>query len=125
MARLVLFLQTPGYTRAYQAASLAVTAAAMGREVRVVFAFEALEQLAAGVFAAPLPDERAYAARAEAIGATGPAAMLEEARRLGAKLHACETVARIAGVDPDVLRGRVDEVLGLANIVTLPEGAEA
>lgn len=124
MNRLVLFLQTDGYTRAYQAASLAVTAAAMGREVRLVVAFEALAELAAGRFGAPREDERELASRAERIGAASPAMMLEEARKLGARLIACETVARIAGVEPDPLRELVDEVVGLASVVRLMDGAQ-
>ena len=46
--RVFFFLQQATYEPAFQAASMGITAAAMGDEVYFVFAFDALRQLARG-----------------------------------------------------------------------------
>ena len=46
--RVFLFVSSAGYEPAFQASSLAVTAVAMGDETYLVFAFDALKQLAIG-----------------------------------------------------------------------------
>src|SRR3712207_8265048 len=55
--------------RSFQAASLGVTAAAMGDEVYFVFAFEALKHLVRGTFGVAHTDrEQAELERAEGLG---------------------------------------------------------
>jgi peroxiredoxin family protein len=49
--------------------------------------------------------------------------MLEEARALGAKLVACDTTVRICGFVPQELEGTLDDVMGLASLWRLTEGA--
>ncbi len=48
--RVFFFLQHATYEPAFQAASMGITAAAMGDEVYFVFAFDALRQLIRGSF---------------------------------------------------------------------------
>jgi peroxiredoxin family protein len=52
-----------------------------------------------------------------------PARMLEEARAMGARLVACDTTVRLCGYTPEVLSGKLDEVMGLAALWRLTEGA--
>jgi peroxiredoxin family protein len=122
--RVLFFLQHATFEPAFQAASMGITAAAMGDEVYFVFAFEALRQLARGHFGLPQGEqEQAECARAEALGVLMPAKMLEEARALGAKLVACDTTVRLSGFEPKALEGTLDEVMGLASLWRLTHGA--
>jgi peroxiredoxin family protein len=122
--RVLFFLQRGGYPTAYQAASMGITAAAMGDSVHFVFAFEALRQLVHGDFGRPQSDrETVESARAESLGLPPPAAMLAEARALGARLLACDTMLRITGIPTEDAERVLDEVLGLPALWRLTEGA--
>ena len=122
--RVLFFLQSGGYPPAYQAASMGITAAALGDTVFFVFAFDALRQLVRGDFGRPHSDREAVeSARAEGLGVPPPATMLAEARGLGARCVACDTMLRIAGVPADDAETVLDEVLGLAALWRLTEGA--
>lgn len=122
--RVFFFLNHATFEPAFQAASMGITAAAMGDEVYFVFAFDALRQLARGHFGLPHGEqEQAECARAEALGVPLPAKMLEEARALGAKLVACDTTVRLSGFEPKSLEGTLDEVMGLASLWRLTQGA--
>lgn len=124
-ARVVLFVSSSGYEPAFQAASLGVTAAAMGEEVHFVFAFDALRLLARGTFGQPLNErEAAELTRAEGLGVAAPATMLAEARGMGARVVACDTTVRICGLTASQLTPKpLDEVAGLATIWRLAQGA--
>lgn len=122
--RVVFFLQHASYEAAYQAASLGITAAAIGDEVYFVLAFDALRQVHRGSFGRPQSEkEIAESARAEGLGVPTPLRMLEEARSLGAKLVACDTTVKLCGLSPAELEGVLDEVMGLASIWRLTESA--
>src|SRR2546423_13576674 len=96
--RVVLFVQQGTWEPAYQAASLGITAAAMGDEVYFVFAFEGLRRWVRGTFG-EVHTEREYSesARAEGLNVPSPRKMLEEARSLGARLVACDTTVKLCG----------------------------
>jgi len=122
--RVLFFLQRGGYQPAYQVASMGITAAALGDVVFFVFAFDALRQLVRGDFGRPLSDREAVeSARAEGLGLPPPATMLAEARGLGARCVACDTMLRIAGVPADEAEQALDEVMGLPALWRLTEGA--
>ena len=122
--RVIFFLQSAHYEPAFQAASLAITAAAMGDEVYLVFAFDALRWLVRGNFGqAQTEREAAELACAEGLNVPTPRRMLEEARALGARFIACDTTVRICGFSPDDIAGKLDEVMGLPSIWRLAEGA--
>lgn len=106
---LVVLLQRAAWADRYQAATLAATAAAMGEPVIVALFFDALRLWVEGRFDEGAPPEAA-AARVAPLRET-----LEEARReLGLEVVACDTAVRLAGLEPDAIRGAVDR------IVTLP-----
>lgn len=122
--RVVFFLQNGTFEPAFQAATMGVTAAAMGDEVTYVFAFDALRSLVRGSFGLPRTErEMAESARAEGLGLPPPAQLLREARGLGARFIACDTTVRICGFLPDELSRVLDEVVGLPTIWRLTEGA--
>lgn len=122
--RVFFFLQHATYEPAFQAATMGITAAAMGDEVYFVFAFDALRQLVRGAYGQPESErEHEEFRRAESLGVLAPAPMLAEARTLGARLIACDTTVRLCGYEPDALRGTLDEVMGMASLWRLTEGA--
>ncbi|HYX92229.1 MAG TPA: hypothetical protein VE782_11735 [Myxococcaceae bacterium] len=122
--RVLFFVERASFEPAFQAATMGVTAAAMGDEVYFVLAWDALRALARGSFGEPESDrERIEQARAEGLKLPAPMKMLEEARALGAKLVACDSTVKVCGFDPAQLTGIIDEIMGLPAIWRLSEGA--
>lgn len=106
---LVVLLHRAAWADRYQAVTLAVTAAALGEHVTVALFFDALRLWVDGRFDEGAPAEAA-AARIASLRDS-----LDEARReLGLEVVACDTAVRLAGLEPDAIRGAVD------GIVTLP-----
>lgn len=127
-SRAIFFLSRDGYEAAWQCLSLALTATAMGEDVTIVLAFDALRALAGGHFGKPLTErERAELTRGEGIGAPLPVRMLADARALGARVLACDTTVRLCGLTPSELEAEhvVDEVVGLPQIWRLASQARA
>jgi peroxiredoxin family protein len=107
---LVVFAHRGSWADRYQAVTIAVTAAALGEPVTLALFFEPLRLWAQGRFDEGAPPE-ARAARVAPLRQS-----LDEARReLGLEVVACDTAVRLAGLDPDALRGTID------GIVTLPQ----
>ncbi len=122
--RVVFFVSESSYEAAYQSASLAITAAAMGDDVFFVFAFDALRALSRDHFGKPMTErEAAESARAEGLGVPSPMRMLSEAREMGAKILVCDTTMKLCGLVAGDLGGKIDEVMGLASIWKLTAGA--
>lgn len=122
--RVIFFISSAGYEAAYQAASLGITASAMGDDVTFVFGFDALRALARDSFGAPLSDrEKKEITRAEGAGVPTPTKMLFEARSMGARVVACDTTVKLCGLSEDALGARLDEVMGLSQIWRLTHGA--
>jgi len=108
---LVVFLQRGGWADRYQAATLAVTAAALGDPVTVALFFDPLRLWVAGRFDEGAPPEAAGAR----VGSL--AQMLGEARReLGLEVVACDTAVRLAALDPDVARRALDRIASLPSL---------
>lgn len=116
----VIFLQRDGYEAAWLAGSIALSAQAAGDAVTVVLSFGPLSAWAQGVLGM---DGSAAQRRGEEHNAASPMRLLEEARALGARLVACETVVKLTGLTAERARERVDEVLGLQSIWKLTPGA--
>src|SRR6266566_3828868 len=107
--RVVFFLQSATYEPAYQAASIGLTAAAMGDEVIFVVSFDALRSIMRDGFGLPHTErEMAESARAEGLGVPTPARMLAEARNLGARLVVCDTTMRLCGFAKEDLGDKID-----------------
>jgi predicted peroxiredoxin len=122
--RVVFFVSQANFEAAYQAASLGITAAAMGDEVYFVFAFDALRAYARDAFGKPHTErEAAESARADGLGVPAPWRMLAEARELGAKIVVCDTTMKMCGLAHADVDAKVDEVMGLAAIWRLTQNA--
>ena len=114
--RVAIFLQLESFEPVYQAGTLALTAAAMGDEAWVVLGFAPLRALAEERLGAPAgATEQQEALRAAELRLPTPQQMLAEARGLGVRVVACDTLARLAGVSPSALP-LLDETLGLPSI---------
>lgn len=122
--RVVFFVQSQGFEAAWLATSMGVTAAAMGESVTFVFAFDALRALTRDQFGKPVSQrETSEVTRAKGLEAPTPSKLLAEARAMGARVIACDTTVKICGLTAADLKGRLDEVMGLAQIWRLTEGA--
>lgn len=122
--RVVFFVSQPSFEAAWQAASLGITATAMGDDVFFVFAFDALRALIRDAFGKPHTErEAAESARAEGLGVPTPARMLSEARAMGAKIIVCDTTLKLCGFTAHDVENKVDEVMGLAAIWRLTQDA--
>lgn len=108
---LVLFVQRGTWADRYQAVTLAITAAALGDRVVVALFFDALRLWVQGRFDEGAPPEAAEARVA------GLAEMLSEARReLELEVVACDTAARLAGLDPEAVRTSLDRIASLPSL---------
>jgi len=105
---LVLLYSADWDSRA-QAATVAVTAAALGDRVVIALFGGALRAWVEGRFDDGAP--------AGALPMGSLAGMLDGGRRdLGVEVVACETAIRVAGLDPDAVRPRLDAVRGLPEL---------
>jgi len=118
---LVIFLGAgSGWPGRYQAAMIGVTAASLGDPVTVALSFEPLRAWVEGRFDEGAPPTAA-AARVPSLVAT-----LDEARReLGLRVVACETAVRLAGLDPEVVRPRLDALEPLTSLWRLAQQGRA
>jgi peroxiredoxin family protein len=107
--RVTFFALSADPERLHLLGTLALTAAAVGDEVSVLFAGAALKKWQGGPRSLDqdAPD-------GSALGLPSPSDALQQARSLGARIVACETFARLAGIEPADVAATVDEVVPLA-----------
>jgi peroxiredoxin family protein len=116
----VIFLGGSGWPARYQAVMLGVTAASLGDAVTVVLSFEPLRAFVEGRFEDGAPPTVSQA-RVPSLAAT-----LDEARRgLGLRVVACETAVRLAGIDPEAARARLDGLEPLPSLWRLAQRGRA
>ncbi len=117
---MVIFLRGEGWDARQLAVSLALSAAALGDEVHLALFGEPLRLLLAGRFDEGAPPE-AGAARVGSL-----TAILDEGRReLGVRVVACDTVLRLAGVDPARAPPMLDAVASLPSLWRLAQDGRA
>ena len=117
---LVIFLSGAGWPARYQAVMLGVTAASLGDAVTMVLAFEPLRAFVEGRVEEGAPPTTS--------GARGPPLepTLGEARReLGLRVVACETAVRLAGLEPEAVRTRLDGLEPLPSLWRLAQQGRA
>ncbi len=129
--RFVIYAHNATYDKLHQVATLALTAAAMGKDVVVVLLFWTIKKLAEGnLDAVEFPPEYArYQDEVARLLAERNvpliSEMLAEAKKVGRmRLIACSAGLEYMGVDADVVAQRVDEVMGLPAILALAAEAE-
>lgn len=124
--RAVFFVDSGSFQAAYQAATLGLTARAMGDEVTWVLGFDGLTRWVDGSFGAAVSNaEQARVTRAKELSLPAPAAMIDQGRAAGARVVACETMIELCGLRRDEVERAVDEILGLPTIWRLCQGATA
>ncbi|MEW6543686.1 MAG: hypothetical protein AB1411_08745 [Nitrospirota bacterium] len=129
--RFVIFAHNATYDKLHQVATLGLTAAAMGKDVRVVLLFWTIKKLAEGrIDEMDFPPE--YGQQGKEVARLLQekkvpliSEMFREARQVGHfQLIACSAGLEYMGVDPAVVAQNVDEVMGLPAILSLTAGAE-
>ncbi|TLY36156.1 MAG: hypothetical protein E6K60_08275 [Nitrospirae bacterium] len=129
--KFVIFLHGGTYDKLHQAATIGLTAAAMGKEVYVFLMFWAIKKLASGeIDTIDFPP--AYAAHAGEVAramtekkAPKISEMFAEAKQVGSfKLIACSAGLEYMSVKYEDLASKVDDVLGLPLILNLAADAE-
>ena len=108
---LLVLLDGDTWPDRYQAVTVAVSTAALGEKVVVALAFDPLRRWVEGRFDEGAPPEAA-AAR---VGRLSEA--LATARDLGLEVVACDTVVRLAGLDPEAARARLDRIASLPGLL--------
>jgi peroxiredoxin family protein len=129
--KFVLFAHNATYDKLHQVATLAMTAAALGKDVIVVLLFWTIKKLAEGrLDEVDFPPE--YARHAEEVArllnekkVPRISEMLQEAKQVGqVRVIACSAGLEYMGVDAEVVAKNVDEVMGLPAILSLTANAE-
>jgi len=129
--KFVLFAHNATYDKLHQVATLAMTAAALGKDVIVVLLFWTIKKLAEGKLdEVDFPPE--YARHAEDVArllsekkVPRISEMLQEAKQVGqVRVIACSAGLEYMGVEAEVVAKNVDEVMGLPAILSLTANAE-
>ena len=129
--KFVIFSHGATYDKLHQVGTLALTAAALGRDVHVILMFWAIKKLAMGELdTIDFPPE--YSIYTEDVTRLleknkipAITQMFSDAREVGTfRLIACSAGLEYMGVDHDTLASRVDEVLGLPAILRMTFDAE-
>ncbi len=128
---MVIYAHNATYDKLHQVATLALTAAAMGKEVVVVLLFWTIKKLAEGrLNDVDFPPEyRAYHDEVARLLAERKVPLISEmfgeAAKVGKfRLVACSAGLEYMGVDADAVAKQVDDVMGLPSILALASGAE-
>ncbi len=129
--RFIIYAHNATYDKLHQVATLALTAAAMGKDVVVVLLFWTIRKLAEGKLDDVdfPPEYEGYHDEVTRLLAERKvpliSEMLEEAKKVGTfRLIACSAGLEYMGVDADAVAEQVDEVMGLPAILSLAAGAE-
>ena len=129
--KFVIFAHGGTYDKLHQAATIGLTAAAMGKEVYVFLMFWAIKKLALGELDR-IDFSPAYEAHADEVArmmiekkVPKITEMFAEAKQVGSfKLIACSAGLEYMNVQYEDLAPQVDDVLGLPLILNLAADAE-
>jgi peroxiredoxin family protein len=126
----VIFSHSGTYDKLYQTATIALTAAAMGKEVYVILFFWALKKVYAGEldkadFPVEYKDWSGKIVDLMKEKKVPPVSeMLKEARGLGVKLIVCSAGLDYLDLNKTAKPEIVDDVWGLPKVLTVVEQAE-
>jgi peroxiredoxin family protein len=123
--RLAVFLHSGDYDRVHQGLSIAVSAAAAGRETDVFFFWWALDRLVRDDLDAPDfgPGREELAEEFAERGFPTIRQLLEAAKESGkVRLFACSGSLAILGKTAQAVQGKVDDLVGWATILDRTAG---
>jgi peroxiredoxin family protein len=126
----VIFAHSGTYDKLYQTTTIALTAAAMGKEVYIILFFWALKKLYAGQLDQPdFPVE--YQGWSHKITdlmkekkVPPISEMLKEARSIGVKIIVCSAGLDYMDIGKEDRPDLVDDIWGLPKVLTIVEQAE-
>ncbi|MDD9819683.1 MAG: hypothetical protein OXR07_02250 [Nitrospira sp.] len=128
---MVIYAHNATYDKLHQVATLALTAAAMGKDVVVVLLFWTIKKLAEGKLNEVdfPPEYRVYHEEVARLLAERKVPLISEmfgeAGKVGKfRLIACSAGLEYMGVDADAVARQVDDVMGLPAILAMASGAE-
>ena len=128
--KFVIFAHGGTYDKLYQTTTIALTAAAMGKEVYIILFFWALKKLYAGQLDQPdFPVEyKDWSHRIIALMKTKKVPpiteMLKEARGMGVKIIVCSAGLDYMDIEKDKQPDLIDDIWGLPKVLTTVEQAE-
>ncbi len=122
--KIAIIVHSGAYDRIYQAAAIALTSVAMGKEVLFFLLFWSLKKFAEGRLDEKDASEergslgRETLRRMEELKAPRITEMLREGREAGLlKIYACSASLQFLNVRHEELAARVDDVVGLPTMV--------
>ena len=129
--KFILFLHSGDYEKLYQAVMLAITAASMGSTVRIFLFFWALKKFATDKldvieFPVGMNDEDRRLLEAVPQGQSNMLKeLLSEVGQMGnLKIYACSGAVKLMGLDEELVKSKVDDIIGLPTMLKMAEGAE-
>lgn len=128
--KFVIFAHRGTYDKLYQVATIALTAAAMGKEVYIILFFWALRKFYAGEIDKPdfsheyrdFSDKIVERMREKKIPPISE--MLKDARGMGVKIIVCSSGLEYMDLDKDQKPALIDDIWGLPKVLTTVEQAE-
>lgn len=129
--KFIIFLHTGNYEKLYQAVMLAVTAASMGTRVYIFLFFWALRKFATDkldvidLHPGMQEEDRRLL---EAVPRGQPdmlKGLLSEVGRMGnLEIYACSGAVKLMELDEELVKSKVDDIIGLPTMLKMAEGAE-
>jgi peroxiredoxin family protein len=129
--KFVLFLHSGNYEKLYQAVMLAITSASMGNKVYIFLFFWALKKFVTDKLdVIEFPDGMQEEDRRllEAVPQGQPdmlKELLSEVSKMGnLEIYACSGAVKLMELDEDLVKSKVDDIIGLPTMLKMAEGAE-
>lgn len=129
--KFVLFLHSGNYDKLYQAVMLAITSASMGNKVYIFLFFWALRKFVTDkIDVIEFPDGMHEEDKRllEAVPQGQPnmlKELLSEVSKMGnLEVYACSGAVKLMGLDEELVKSKVKEIIGLPTMLKMAEGAE-
>jgi len=129
--KFILFLHSGNYEKLYQAVMLAITSASMGNKVYIFLFFWALKKFVTDKLdVIEFPDEMNEEDRRllEAVPQGQPnmlKELLSEVSKMGnLEIYACSGAVKLMELDEELVKSKVDDIIGLPTMLKMAEGAE-
>jgi peroxiredoxin family protein len=129
--KFILFLHSGSYDKLYQAVMLATTAASMGSKVYIFLFFWALEKFVNDkldeiMLPAGIKDEDRRLLEAVPQGSVNMLReLLDEVSKMGnLKIYACSGAVKLMELDEELVKTKVNDIIGLPTMLKMSEGAE-